>query len=91
MPARSRVCAAAADEPPSTPDSACRSILRRCWNAASTRANVATRSSSVPGSWPRSNPTSTESTFGIGQNTMRDTCPAVRHVPYQDAFTLGAP
>jgi hypothetical protein len=91
MPARSSTAVADADDPPSTPESACRSILRRCWKAASTSANVARRSSSVPGSSPRSNPTSTESTFGTGQNTMRDTWPAVRQVPYHEAFTLGAP
>ena len=43
-----------ADPPPSSVAlSACRSILRRCPNAASMRANVATRSASVPGSSAR--------------------------------------
>ena len=48
--------------------------------AAGTRRRRARTSRRVPprcrGSSPRSNPTSTESTFGTGQNTMRDTCPA---------------
>ena len=52
---------------------------------------MATRSASVPGTSARSKPTSTESTFGTGQNTMRDTWPAMRQRPYQAAFTLGPP
>ena len=39
----------------------------------------------------RSNRTSTESTFGTGQNTPRGTVPPSANAPYQAAFTLGDP
>ena len=82
----------AAADPPSRSLSACRSILRRCPNAASMSPNVAARSASVPGSsGARSNATRIESTFGTGQNTCRLTVPAVLQRPYQAAFALGEP
>jgi hypothetical protein len=52
---------------------------------------VRVRSSSVPGSSPRSKETRIESTFGTGQNTWRLMVPAVDQRPYQAAFTLGEP
>src|SRR5260370_31764600 len=81
------------------------SVLRRCANAASITANTAVRltlcwprpgwaatlSAGVPASGQRVNATSAESTFGAGQNTLLDTVPARREVPYQASLTDGTP
>ena len=57
------------------PASERRSILRRCPNPASTRANTRRRRSSSPGGSWRSRVTSAESTRGRGWNTVAGTRP----------------
>src|SRR5690606_37895913 len=90
MPAaRSTRSARSAD--PAHPARAARSVLRRCANAASTTANVASRVAVVVGGCRRSSRTSAESTFGTGQNTDRPTDPARRASAYQAAFADGTP
>ena len=72
-PARSRISDAAAAVPPSTPETACRSILRRCWKAASTIWKVRSRSASVPrSSASRVNATRTLSTLDRPEHLPRD-------------------
>src|SRR5258706_21850 len=73
------------------------SVLRRCANAASMTAKTAARPTlwwpapGAPPSGQRVNATSAESTFGTGQNTLLDTVPARRAVPYQASLTDGTP
>src|SRR6185437_15764495 len=76
---------------PAQPDSAARSVLRRCRKAASTTANTSSRLAVVSGGSRRVNATSRESTFGTGQNTLRGTGPAGRTAAYQASFTDGVP
>src|SRR5207302_271009 len=76
---------------PAQPDSAARSVLRRCRKAASTTANTSSRLAMVSGGSRRVNATSRESTFGTGQNTLRGTGPAGRAAAYQASFTDGVP
>ena len=94
---RSAACAE-----PAQAASADRSVLRRCANAASTTANTSSRltrpatSSRLGRSGPSrrghlANATSAESTFGTGQNTVLETVPARRAVPYQASLTDGTP
>src|SRR5262249_57887194 len=76
---------------PARPDSAARSVLRRCRKAASTTANTSSRLAAVAGGSRRVNATSRESTFGTGQNTLRGTGPAGRAAANQASFADGVP
>src|SRR5690242_10529629 len=87
--ARSRRSASGAE--PAQPDSAARSVLRRCRKAASTTANTSSRLAAVAGGSRRVNATSRESTFGTGQNTLRGTGPAGRAAANQASFADGVP
>jgi hypothetical protein len=93
FPARARIEAghpssrSASGAEPAQPDSAARSVLRRCRNAASTTANTSSRVAVVCGGSRLVNATRRESTFGTGQNTLRGTGPAGRAAANQASLT----
>src|SRR5215468_6143294 len=76
---------------PAQPDSAARSVLRRCRKAPSTTANTSSRLAAVGGGSRLVNATRRESTFGTGQNTLRGTGPAGRASANQASLADGAP